>query len=102
MKSLLLALLLLSLQAPQPKLTVSPRVTQEPATIVFLLRDIPASIKVACFVLDGPNHYQSCRELFGERSYRLEHKNVYAGEYKAGVTLDGKILQPVQDVRVIE
>jgi len=99
MKALILALtLLVSLQdlqtpkVPKPKFSVSPRVAPEPATVTFLLMNIPQDAKVACFVLDGENHYQSCRELEGEKSYRLEHKNVFAGEYLAGVLLDEELV----------
>jgi hypothetical protein len=101
-KSLLLVLFLAAQQTQPPssktKLSVSPRVAQEPATITFLLRDIPPATRSVCFILDGPNHYQSCRELTGERNIRFEHRNVLEGEYSAGVALDDKILSPAVSV----
>lgn len=96
MKSLLLALLLLV--APSPKFTVSPNFSPAPATVTFLLTNITEGSRVACFILEGDHYYGGCKEVDGRKSYRVEYRNVRAGEYAAGVTLDGQLVPPVQKV----
>lgn len=97
MKSLLLALLLLV--APStPKYTVIPNFAPAPAVVTFLLTNIPEGSRTACFILSGDNEYAGCKEVDGRKSYRVEYRNVRAGEYAAGVTLDGQLVPPVQKV----
>lgn len=84
-----------------PKYTISPIFAPEPATVAFLLLNIPEESRVACFVLDGPNYYASCREVDGRKSYRLEYKGVLAGHYFATIILDKQQL-PTTEIIITE
>lgn len=97
----LLLMLMWMLLDDGPKYTVSPRFAPEPAVVAFLLLNIPDNARAACFVLDGPNYYESCREIDGRKSYRLEHKNVLAGTYQAVVVLD-KLQLPFYEIIITD
>ena len=50
-------------------------------------------------MLDGPNYYGGCKDVWERKSYRVEYRDVYGGTYSAFATIDDKIL-PAQEVIV--
>jgi hypothetical protein len=80
-----------------PKFTVTPQFSPEPATVTFLLTNIPERARTACFVLDGSHFYGGCKDVDGRKSYRVEYRGVLGGHYQALVTVDDQQL-PLQEV----
>jgi hypothetical protein len=95
----LLAFLMMLLRGPE--YTVNPSFANEPATVTFLLLNIPEGARVACFALDGPNLYSSCKPLDGQHSLRVEYRDVYGGTYQTIVTVDKQQL-PIKEVIIVK
>lgn len=85
---------LLSLALAGVSLNVSPRVTQEPATIKFLLMGLENN-RTACFELapvsEQGGYYWGCNDVEGRKSFQREFKDVSYGSYVARAYVDDKV-----------